>query len=307
MAVAGKGKVLCVIPTLNGGSELLKLLSVVKKNKLLDLLVLDSCSSDNTRDGLEKKSDFFETVNADFFDHGGTRQFAVDKYSEYGFFVFLTQDVELDSPCAIDNLISEFKCSSIGAAYGRQLPKKNSTPFAAFLRCFNYPSNSRVQSLQLAPLMGLKTAFISNAFAIYRKEALRDAGGFPKETILGEDIYVAARMLEKGWAISYVATACCYHSHNYSIIQECKRYFDIGVFHSRESWILERFGGVNREGTKFVCAELKYLGWRRSYLWPLSLVRNAGKFLFYKLGRMEKRIPLWLKLKISMNRRFWLR
>ena len=43
-----------------------------------------------------------------------------------------------------------------------------------------------------------------------------------------------------------------YHSHNYTFFEEFKRYFDVGVFHEKESWILEEFGQASGEGANYV-------------------------------------------------------
>ena len=63
---------------------------------------------------------------------------------------------------------------------------------------------------------------------------------------------VAARRLKAAYKIAYAADACVYHSHDYSLWREMKRYFDMGVFHAHESWIREEFGGAEVEGMKFV-------------------------------------------------------
>lgn len=103
----------------------------------------------------------------------------------------------------------------------------------------------------------MKTAFISNSFAAYRKQAIQEVGGFPTHTILCEDMFVAARMLLNGWKVAYVSDACVYYSHNYTILQEFKRYFDIGVFHAREKWIRDSFGQAEGSGIAFVKMEIK--------------------------------------------------
>ena len=147
---------------------------------------------------------------------------------------------------------------------------------------------------------------MSNSFAAYRRTALRKVGGFPSNIILSEDMYVAAKMLLDGWKIVYSGDAQCYHSHNYTIIEEARRYFDIGVFHARESWIRKTFGGAGGEGLRFVISELQFLGGRRWFLWPSSLLRNAVKLFAYKLGQKERHLPLALKKHLGMNKGFWL-
>ncbi len=65
------------------------------------------------------------------------------------------------------------------------------------------------------------------------------------------------------------------------------------------------FGGAGGEGMRYVGSELRFLGLRRIYLWPSSLLRNAIKLLGYKIGQQEARLPRWLKRRLSMHRRFW--
>ena len=62
-----------------------------------------------------------------------------------------------------------------------------------------------------------------------------------------------------GYTLAYVGEAKVYHSHSYTVWEEFKRYFDIGVFHQRENWILNSFGKAEGEGAKYVKSELKFL------------------------------------------------
>ena len=73
-------------------------------------------------------------------------------------------------------------------------------------------------------------------------------------------------MILQNYALAYVADATVYHSHSYTILQEFKRYFDIGVFHKRESWILKEFGKAEGEGGKYVKSEFTYLLNKKAYL-----------------------------------------
>ncbi|VCW13919.1 hypothetical protein BANRA_01245 [Escherichia coli] len=43
-------------------------------------------------------------------------------------------------------------------------------------------------------------------------------------------MYYTAKAILAGYKVAYVADAVVKHSHNYSPIDEFKRYFDIGVF-----------------------------------------------------------------------------
>jgi rhamnosyltransferase len=153
--------------------------------------------------------------------------------------------------------------------------------------------------------MGIKSIFISNSFAAYRREALLASGGFPKNVIFGEDTITAARLLLSGWKVAYVAEAQVYHSHSYTWKQEFKRYFDIGVLHARARWLLQEFGTAGGEGGRFVRSELRYLWPLHWSLIPSALIRTALKLVGYRLGRIEKRLSPGLKRRLSMHPGFW--
>src|SRR5690606_25543778 len=153
--------------------------------------------------------------------------------------------------------------------------------------------------------MGLKTVFTSNSFAAYRVSVFQELGGFPEKNILSEDMYFAARAVLAGHKVAYVADATVLHSHNYTPMEEFRRYFDIGVFHHDEAWIAQAFGGAGGEGKRFIFSEARYL-LRHAPLWLLrACVHNALKILGYKLGKNYTRLPVGLRRRFSMHRKYW--
>lgn len=297
-----------VIPTLNGGQRFIKLMDSIQKQVFCPqhVIVIDSSSTDGTVDVASRYRCKVLVINREDFNHGATRQMAVELSKDADILVYLTQDAVLADENALSNLLLCFKNTEVGAAYGRQLPHVNSGPIGAFARIFNYPSASRLKSLSDSEELGIKTAFISNSFAAYRRDALMAVGGFPANTILSEDTYVAAKMLLAGWKVQYCAEAKVYHSHDYDFISEFRRYFDIGVFHAREKWIRESFGRAEGEGLRYVMAEARYL-WRNgyAYLLPSALLRTILKYAGYRLGMMEHLLPLAWKKHLSMNKGYW--
>jgi rhamnosyltransferase len=105
--------------------------------------------------------------------------------------------------------------------------------------------------------------------------------------------------------MGYVAEAPVYHSHSYKLKQEFRRYFDVGVLHAREDWLLKEFGGTGGEGMRFVKSEIKYLWPRHFWLIPSALVRTALKLIGYRLGRLEASLGNGWKRRLSMNRQYW--
>lgn len=299
-------RVACIIPTYNGRDDLIRLLdSLRQQTASFDLYVVDSSSSDGTGELARSLLKNVVTIPSSEFNHGGTRQMMVNRNPGYDVYVFLTQDAYLEDVNAIKLLIQPFNDERVGAVCGRQLPHLDASPLAQHARMFNYPTASVVKSIQDGPVMGIKTAFMSNSFAAYRGKALMGVGGFPEHVIFAEDMYVAAKMLLQGWLVAYSGGASCRHSHNYSLKEEFQRYFDMGVFHAREAWIRECFGSTGGEGLRYVISELKFLGGARLYLWPPAIVRNAFKLLAYKLGQKEHVMSNGLKKKLGMYKRYW--
>jgi rhamnosyltransferase len=114
-------------------------------------------------------------------------------------------------------------------------------------------------------------------------------------------MFVAAKMLMNGWKVAYRADARTFHSHNYTIWQEFKRYFDIGVFHAREKWIRDVFGEAEKNGLGFVRYEVENLK-KKPWLIPAMIMRDGMKFIGYRLGIIEASLPIAFKKKLSMNK-----
>ncbi|NLU02449.1 MULTISPECIES: glycosyltransferase family 2 protein [Pseudomonas] len=296
----------CIIPTYNGRQELERLLDSLARQRIeFDTFIVDSSSRDGTFERAQARCPNVLRIDSKDFNHGGTRQMMVERHPDYAVCVFLTQDAYLEDPDALAAIVRPFSDPTVGAVCGRQLPHLDAVPLAQHARQFNYPPHSQLKSLADAPQLGIKTAFMSNSFSAYRREALLAVGGFPNHVILSEDMYVAAKMLLAGWKVAYEGQACCRHSHNYSLKEEFRRYFDIGVFQAREPWIRQAFGGAGGEGLRYVKSELRFLGPRRVFSWPGSLLRNAVKLGAYKLGQQERHLPPRWKKKLGMYQRYW--
>ena len=303
-------QVFFVVPTLNAGRGWARFDKALQSN-LHDLgladdhvLIIDSESSDETAALAQASGYRVHPILRKNYDHGGTRQFGADLLPEAEFLIYLTQDAVLAEASSARKLLSAFDDSAIASGYGRQLPHPGATPREAFARLHNYSATSQIRSLESVKTLGFRSIFASDSFACYRRTALMSIGGFPPRTLFGEDAIVTARFHLAGYKSAYVAEATVYHSHDYPISLEFRRYFDVGAFHSTEPWLLETFGTPGGEGLKFVRAELAYIGSRRPLQIPGTLVRTAMKLAGYRVGRLTW-LPLSVRRKLSMNRGFW--
>lgn len=300
-------KIALLLPTLNAGLLWEDLIKSINEQTLRTdkKLILDSGSKDQTVELAQQNNFRILTIDKKDFDHGYARQILANEVEDCDILIYLTQDCILADSNSLQKLVEAFVNPKIGLAYGRQLPRKEAGILESHARLFNYPANSIVKSLNDKDKMGIKTASCSNSFAAYRRTALEEVGGFPLSSIFGEDVIVGGQMLLKDWKIAYVAEAIAYHSHDYTVKEEFKRYFDCGVFHRTNDWLLEKFGSASGEGMKYIKSELSTIFKNNPLLLPKMVGSTAAKFVGYKLGLNYKKLPDSLKRSFSMHKSYW--
>lgn len=176
-----------IIPTLNGGElfgAVLKSIASQDLSEKYELLVYDSSSTDDTVARAKAFGAQVTRVRREDFDHGGTRSMAAEKAAG-DILVFMTQDAVIAESGSLAALIAPLQNDSpVDVTYGRQLPAQDATLAAAHLRLFNYPELTLQRSYNDRSRYGLKTVFVSNSFAAYKKEKLAAIGYFQNDLIL---------------------------------------------------------------------------------------------------------------------------
>lgn len=284
-----------IVPVKNGGSRWRIVITSILAQRLRPqrTLVVDSGSTDGSDEAA--KSAGFEvcTIAPAHFDHGGTRQMAVEMVPECETVIFLTQDAVLEGPETLEQLVSAIRTHPrAGVAYGRQLPRTEAGPIERHARLFNYPEQNAEKSLEDIRRLGIKTAFTSNSFAAYRREALLRAGGFPHNCAMGEDMIAAARILLQGGTVVYAAQARVIHSHGFTIVEEARRYYGIGRMHAQQQRLLVRFQSPASEGARFVRSELMFLSRHAPWRIPEALLRTVTKYSAYHWGKRTAIVPV---------------
>jgi len=300
-------KTAVVIPTYNASQHWNQLHSSLQQQGLSEeqVLIVDSSSSDNTRKLARRAGYRLKQIPKESFRHGATRQMAAESLSWAEVLVYMTQDAVPSGENSVKKLVSSFNDPEVGAAYGRQLPRTQAGPIECHARLFNYPDASDLRTFSSGNRLGIKAAFISNSFAAYRRSALLEVGGFPRNTIVSEEVTVAARMLIANWKVAYQADATVIHSHPLTVKQEFSRYFDIGVHHGRAKWLLHAFGGAGEEGRTFVMSQMRYLAKAKPSDIPVAAFRNLSKWCSYQLGLHERFLPVVVKEALSGYPYFW--
>lgn len=304
-----KKKVDVIIPTYRPGKEFEELLKRLNKQSMqIHRLLVMNTEEEFWNKEWEKKYLFLEVchIKKEDFDHGKTRKAAAEM-SEAEILVFMTQDAMPKNIKLVESLVSALEKNEMaGAAYARQLPRKDCSYIERFTRSFNYPEQSVRKAKKDLPVYGIKTFFCSNVCAAYKKNIYEKMGGFPEKAIFNEDMILAGKMIQEGYEIVYVADAEVIHSHNYNCLQQFRRNFDLGV---SQADYPEIFGVVpsEKEGIHLVKKTMAYL-LKNGRIWLLpSLIMQSGcKFLGYRMGKNYQKLPFSVIQWCTMNKTYWI-
>ena len=225
--------------------------------------------------------------------------------SQADYMMFLTQDAYPADRYLIEHLLQALREKEVAGAFARQLPRKDANPIEQYTRTFNYPPTSFVRSKADIAKLGIRAYFFSDVCAVYRKEDYLRLGGFVERAIFNEDMLFAAKALEHGRKIAYVAEAKVYHSHNYKNLQYFRRNFDLGVSQAEH---LEVFSQVSseKEGAALVTKTAQYLLKTGRIRYLPKLISSSGfKWLGYKLGRNYQRLSKRMIRKLTSNSTYW--
>lgn len=298
-----------IIPTLNAENLIAELVLRLKQQTLppAEIIVIDSSSEDRTVEITAEMGCRTYVIERRDFDHGGARNLGV-KLSVGDILVFMTQDALPVDDKFLENLVkllADEEDTSIAASFGRQVAMSDAIPPEQFARMFNYPETSQVKGKEDVSRLGIKTFFFSDVCSAVRKRDFEAVGGFPERIIMNEDMILAAKLILKGYKVAYVPEAAVWHSHNYSVFQQFRRYFDIGASLSMNRWLL-KYTTAEGEGLEFVKKQLTWLLSQHHYEWiPHTMALTIAKYAGYRLGLIQEYLPVRLKKKMSLHSQFW--
>jgi rhamnosyltransferase len=294
--------------TKNGGRDVERLLPKLYDQKgvgSLEVIAVDSGSTDGTIDLLQRHPLHLEQIPAEAFHHARTRNFAAS-LARGEVLIFLSQDAIPASSHWLSNLISNFDDEKVGAVYGRQIPKPGSFAERQETMDTVYGAHRIVKDPAHRNGLGYRFYLFSSVNAAIRRSVWQ-ATRFPEELKVFEDLGIAKRILDGGWKIVYEPQAAVHHSHNHSTLGLFRRYFDIGYTLKRlEIWDAP---GTRKSLWRDGCKMLKKkIGRSRD----VSIKRSPGdgiqediaKSVGLFLGLNQACLPLILKRHLSAYRVF---
>lgn len=299
-------RVSVIIPTLNATQYIEKLIVRLKNQSIQphETIVVDSSSTDQTADIAKSLGAIVLTVKQEEFDHGGTRNFAAS-HATGDVLLFLTQDAMPSNEHFIENLIKPLRDEQVAASHGRQMSLPGTQLLETIAKEYNYPPQSYYKSKEDIQRYGIKTFFFTNVCSAIKTSVFYKVGKFPEPILVSEDMMFSAKCILVGYKVAYVADAQVNHSHNYTLRQTFKRYFDIGGALGMNRWILD-YTSAEGQGAQLLNIQIRQLIRPKNWRWfPLWIGESLVKYAGYRLGLLYHTLPRKMRKGMSMHPRFW--
>ncbi len=216
------GKVSIVVRSMNDIRYIDRTMGMIRKQKFTDyeLLNVDSGSTDGTYDAVQKFSpDISWQIKPEEYVPGKVLNSAVEKCTgEY--IVFNNSDCIPQSEYWLENLIAPLEeDSNVAAVFGRQLCRPDARPLV------RKDGERAFGDGCVAANWG---HFFSLATSAVRHSLLKEFP-FDPDIKYSEDIEWSWRMKQKGYKIIYAPDAEVEHSHNYTLKEVRKRFYNEGL------------------------------------------------------------------------------
>jgi len=260
-----------VIPTLNGASDIGDVLNAVCGQSLdgtLEILIVDSGSTDATLDIVNQYPVRLFQVERDAFDHGDTRNLAIFQ-ARAPFVVILSQDAEPRGDRWLETLVRPLEADEkVAAVCGRLLPRPG---MDLLLRRMvegdlNFSQERRVVSVEGPAALEALSPYEKRIHINFHdvgsciRRSLWERLPLPR-TPFGEDLMWARCVLENGFKLVYEPEAEVYHAHDYAVRSLYRRGWWDGWMNRRllNRLPVERFHHIFINAWRGVVKDQKYL------------------------------------------------
>lgn len=202
-------------------------------------------SEDNTEQKLKQLNLEYEKINKEDFSHSLTREKVALK-SKADIIVFITQDIKIIREDWLYNLTKDITSGEVEACYSRQICNNNT--IEKYTREFNYGKQSKTVSKKDIEELKLKAFFFSDASSAIKKEIFVQLNGYDGKNLpINEDMYIAYKIINKGYKIKYCADSEVIHSHKFTLKQYYNRYKNAGRFFKENKYFdnykINKLGG----------------------------------------------------------------
>jgi rhamnosyltransferase len=299
-----------IVPVRNGGADFKRLLESLNGQEVepaVELIVVDSSSTDGSAEIAREHGARVETIPASEFTHGGTRNLAAGMAAGETL-VFTSQDAYPERSDWLARLIAPLdEDPELAGVYGRQLPHHDAHPPERFFLDFLYGERARIQRARTRSDLSMDSALFSNVNAAIRREVW-ERFPFADDIIMSEDVEWAARVLLAGYSVRYEPDAPVRHSHFYTVASAFRRFFDSGVSAERAYLAGGRRSArvLRRRAFNYGREEIAWLIREGQARWiPYAAVYELSKYAGLQLGAHYRLLPVTVARRLSAAPRYW--
>lgn len=276
-----------ICPLYNAEKYILDLHKSLLKQKNVEINSINyviTRGKDKTIDIVKTINTNYEIVEAKDFSHSLTREKAAMR-CQGDILVFISQDIIIERDDWLYYLTKDIELGNCEAAYSRQLCNKNN--IEKYTRESNYSSESMIKDKSKIQELGLKTFFFSDASSAIKREIFIELNGYDGKNLpTNEDMYIAYKIIQRGYRIKYCAESEVIHSHNFSFKTLYKRYKDTGRFFKDNSY-LNKYG-TNSSGAKLAVYILKRILQEKNVRALIEYIPNmTARFIGMKVGAIK--------------------
>lgn len=234
-----------VIPTRNGMATLPALVDVLRQQRCeppVEIVAVDSASTDGTADLMRQRADKIVGIRADEFNHGLTRNLAIE-HARGDIVVLLVQDALPTSDRWLAHLVAPLAADPrVAGSFARQRARPDASAITRYYldRAIAGRDGSRTIAMDraglaaLPPLERLAACTFDNVCSCIRRSVWCEHPFRP--TAIAEDIEWAIEVLLAGHRLAYAPEAEVLHSHDRSARYEFARTY---LLHRRLFELLE--------------------------------------------------------------------
>ena len=243
-----------------------------------------TASTDNTENILKELNINYEKIQPTEFSHSLTREKAA-KESSADIIVFITQDIIIKDKLWLYYLTKDIEEGICDETYSRQIAKDNG--IEKYTREINYPEQSKIVTKNDVEKLGIKAFFSSDASSAIKREIFEKINYYDgKDLPTSEDMYITYKLIMNGYKVKYCADSVIYHSHDYGVKENYKKYYDIGKFFKQNSFLDEY--NVNKAGGGMAKYVLKRAIQDKNWNVLLKFIPNmASRFIGMQRGKIK--------------------